>query len=395
MYRKMKVKVKIFSVLLLAAITLILLSLAFAPGLRRRRPRNRRNKTLLQLSPAKKRWPHLACQILSRPQAGRLIWQSSNNRCCIGGFGQYGHLYHYHHQYGSPFHPRCFTTISLHKCKMWRTCVSTNAISDGQAKPWWLLLDPIPDGGTVAVTVTGVLTSASDVTIENTAIITAFNSTGESDPADNQSSVNVSIVGNNPFQMTYLPVIFKNPQPEYVIVYSDDFSDSDSGWYEGYSDSDHCYSYYNSGRYRVNLDSSDRDCWRPAPSAAERTYGSFEVAAYLSEGSGNIAYGIYSNGQGGDYYYLFRVWPNNSCSSGGDWELYRRSSLVSNGSCNSAINRGSSSSATNILKITHTSDGNISVYANNTLLGTYADSSQLTGAGAGLFARSDNQRHRG
>ena len=43
-----------------------------------------------------------------------------------------------------------------------------------------------------------------------------------------------------------------------------------------------------------------------------------------SGGRSNAAYGLFINGKGGDYYYLFRIWPNNSCSKGGDWELIRQ-----------------------------------------------------------------------
>jgi uncharacterized repeat protein (TIGR01451 family) len=274
---------------------------------------------------------------------------------------------------------------------------STEAISNNESIPSWLFTDPIPVNSTVVVTITGVLTSASNVTVKNTATITFFNPTAELAPGDNRSEVSINITGYNPSQpgsskVYYLPIIFKSPPV--VVVYSDNFSNSGSGWYKGYSDDDHCYSYYESGRYRINLDKSSRSCWRPAPAAANRVYGSFQVDAYHSEGNSNASFGIYSNGQGGNVYYLFRIWPNNSCSSGGGWELLRNGSrkLGNSGACHSAIHQGYgyASGATNTLKITHTKDGKISVYANGTLLGTYPDSAQLTGNGTGVYAYSSN-----
>ncbi len=265
-------------------------------------------------------------------------------------------------------------------------------ITNGEAKPWWLSYKPIPVGGTVEVTVTGKLESAPNVTIENTAIITVtpFHAPDEATPGNNKSTVAVDILGSNPTKFYYFPIIFKSPPIE--ILYSDDFSDDDSGWYKGYSGGDDCYSRYEGGRYRIDLESSDKICFRPAPAAAERTYGSFEVLAYHSEGESNAAYGIYSNGAGGDIYYLFRIWPNNGCTNGGgDWDLYRKSTRVLHGDCETAINRGLTSSAANRLKIEHTSDGTVSVFVNDTFLDSYPDSSQLTGKGTGLYLRSDNK----
>jgi uncharacterized repeat protein (TIGR01451 family) len=263
-------------------------------------------------------------------------------------------------------------------------------VSNGQPKPWWLSYKPIPVNGTVAVTITGNLVSAPDVIVQNTALITVtpFHAPEEETPGDNISTVNVQIEGHNPTKYYYFPIIFKSPPV--VIHYSDDFSNDDTGWYKGYSDNNDCYSTYDGGRYRINLD-NDRTCFRPAPAAANRTYGSFEVSAYHSEGASNASYGIYSNGAGGDVNYLFRIFPNNGCGTGGNWELYRKSTRVLHGECEEAINRGLGSSAENLLKIRHTSDGKVTVFVNNIELDTYNDGSQLTGSGTGVYARSSNK----
>jgi uncharacterized repeat protein (TIGR01451 family) len=261
-------------------------------------------------------------------------------------------------------------------------------------KPLWLFNDPILVNETVFVTVTGILTSATSVTVKNTAMITPVGNY-EQNPSDNVSTASVDIVSNNPpvsSKIIYFPIIFKSPPR--VTLYSDNFSNSNSGWYKGYSDTNHCYSKYDNGRYRIDLDSTNRSCWRPAPAAANEVYASFQVAAYHSEGHSNASYGIYSNGQGGSAYYLFRIWPNNGCSSGGGWELIRNGSKVlgNSGYCHSAIKRGYGSGVTNILKITHPTNGEISVYVNNVLLGAYPDgSSQLIGSGTGVYVRSANK----
>jgi uncharacterized repeat protein (TIGR01451 family) len=265
-------------------------------------------------------------------------------------------------------------------------------------KPEWLFHDPVLVDETVFVTVTGILTSPVDVTVKNTAVIT---SVGNYDQklSNNVSAATVKIDNHNPPPPTnpstvyYFPIIYKAP-PE-VLVYSDNFSNSGSGWYKGYSNDDDCYSYYHSGRYRININDDYQSCWRPAPSAASRVYGSFQIDAYHSDGDSNATFGIYINGQGGKVYYLFRIWPNHNCTNnGGGWELLRNGSRVlgNSGACHSAIKRGYGYDNRTTLKIKHTKDGKISVYGNNnTLLGTYQDNAQLTGSGVGVYARSSNK----
>jgi len=191
----------------------------------------------------------------------------------------------------------------------------------------------------------------------------------------------------------YFPIVYKNPTPTpppIVEFYSEDFNDG-SSWPTGkWNDCDPSHS---SGQYWVEL-TDDSSCWPPADSDANRAYGEFQVDAYQSGDSGkrgNAAYGLFINGAGGDYNYLFRIWPNNSCSSGGDWELLRThggsTSTVAQGDCNTAIKRGYGSDYTNTLKITH--KGNvISVYVNGTLLRSYTDSAPLTGTATGIYLKS-------
>jgi hypothetical protein len=261
---------------------------------------------------------------------------------------------------------------------------STQAISNGQSKPEWLLPGPIPaNNGTVTVMVTGILTSGPDVTVKNTAIVTAFNSTEETNTTNNKSTVSVNIVGYSPLQAVYLPVIRRDPPPPRVLLYSDNFSSSGSGW-TGYDDSD-CERGYKDKEYRMNAD-ADEKCFTPAPSKAEYTYGEFQVSARVSSGDGDLAYGIYINGKGEDNYYLFRIKPDDNCG----WRLIRRkggSNTAWSGGCNSAINRGSTK---NVLTIKHAPDGKISIYVNGKLLYSRADSNLLKGKGVGLYVEADD-----
>lgn len=268
---------------------------------------------------------------------------------------------------------------------------SRPAISNGLVIPTWLFTEPIGTEETVYITITGILTSAPDVTVVNTAIVTGFFVVDEQDGGNNRATASVDIEGSSPFQYLYLPIISKFPPPPTVLVYHEDFN-SGEPWAE--FDSNGCKTETRDGKFWVDVDRGDRTCLPPANDDSYRTYGEFEVLAYHSEGLSNAAYGIFINGQGGDNYYLFRIWPNNGCSSGGDWELIRRrngnNNTIRSGDCASAINRGG---ATNLLKIAHESNRTLSVYVNDTLLDTYPESSSnhLTGEATGVYVRSANE----
>jgi uncharacterized repeat protein (TIGR01451 family) len=264
----------------------------------------------------------------------------------------------------------------------------TDAVSNGAADPAdkvWLLA-PIPNGDSVNVSVTGILTSAPNVTVTNEAIVSAYNPDTENNDANNNSTVQVGILGYDPDAPVagpiYLPLVFK--APPIVTVYYDDFSDNDSGWVKNFDVGD-CEGGYTGGKYRIEAD--DEDCWVFAPGAAERRTGSFEVKAKRADGDDDkFAYGLYINGTGGDDYYLFRVWPKDDCG----WEFTKRedddTEYEKSGGCSSAIKRDSEE---NKLKMNHAGDGTINVYVNNTLLHSYKDSSPLSGKGTGLYVRGD------
>ncbi len=254
----------------------------------------------------------------------------------------------------------------------------------------WLFTNTLPISNKIMITVTGILTSASDVTVKNTATATPLDPTSEIFAANNTSEVSVAITGYMRIKTIYLPVIYKGPPT--VTLYLDDFSSTSSGWAHDVSDSA-CRSYYEGGYYRLAFKATGSDCWRPTPDSAVKNiqpvYAAIQVDAMRRTGSGNVAYGVYMNGHGGSEYYLFKVWPNGtSCSSGKKWELYRKTSRVMNG-CSTAI--WPDYNVFNHLKIKHTSSGYISVYVNDVLLYTYTDSSQLTGGwGTGIYSYSDD-----
>ncbi len=267
------------------------------------------------------------------------------------------------------------------------------AISNGETIPTWLLPGSIPKNGTVAITITGkIVSSKCDIKSTDTAQAFPWYSNADVVTGNNVASLTIDVIGQ--FKCVFLPIVRSEPTPTPSALFFDNFSDDDSGWLK--KNDGNCDSSYDGGRYRLDVDKNEI-CWRPAPDEAEYTYGIFETEGYHSDHKSDAGYGIYINGEGGDNYYLFRIWPNNSCGSGGDWQLIRRKSgdsdTILEGDCHSAIRRGISSSATNVLKIKHTSDRKLSVYVNGTLLGTVTDSSSKhrTGEGTGVYVYSSDE----
>lgn len=196
----------------------------------------------------------------------------------------------------------------------------------------------------------------------------------------------------------YLPIIRKSQ----VLLYSQDFSSSDNIWPKG--DDGVCDSLTTGGRYQLTID-EDKDCFRFAPKAAEQVYGEFEVLLYQSgEYESNSALGIYINGQGGDNYYLFRIWPNISgCSNGGRrYDFIRRkggnSTTVFSETCNTHIRSGYGFDNHNILKVRHTSDRVITLYINGVQVKQFveSDANELRGdkKGTGVYGKNgaDNKK---
>ncbi|MBI1881269.1 MAG: hypothetical protein HYR94_24070 [Chloroflexi bacterium] len=188
----------------------------------------------------------------------------------------------------------------------------------------------------------------------------------------------------------YLPLVHRNP----TTVYLDEFGNKNSGWPTG--DDGNCNSLYDGGRYRLDV-KADKECFRFAPKAAERTYGWFGAVIYHSDGESDSAYGLYLNGKGGNNYYLFRIRPNNSCSSGGGWEFIRRrdgnNTTLLNVSCDSRIKRGYGSGNANALLVQHNSGGQIILLINGVqVAAAFNDSLELTNTGTGVYARASSSK---
>lgn len=277
--------------------------------------------------------------------------------------------------------------------------------TEGGVTTW--LFDTIAAGDTIEVTVSGRFdTSLRFKSVLNVAKIMPMLAVG--DPAQLKAA-QASTMVNNPAGtggIIYLPVVRRDPTPTptptppIVLVHHEDFSSSNA-WQE--FDVNGCSTDNASGQYwvRIRSNSNDRSCLpaardRNKPESPYRTYGEFEVTAYHSEFENNASYGLFINGRGAGEYYLFRIWPNNNCGTGGDWQLIRRydnneTTLIS-GSCNPNINRGYGTGATNILRIRHSSDQRLTVYANGHQLGTVVDTSRhLTRTGVGVYAHRDNR----
>lgn len=270
--------------------------------------------------------------------------------------------------------------------------------SETPEKPYWLFTE-IVSGQTVVATVTGQLVSASYTTVKNEAAVSAL---GELTPADNTDDASVTISNGGTAQNNiYLPLIRKDPLPEKILAYYENFSNNNA-WYNIDPDDNFggCYrTEHTSGIYRVT-GKEDNSCLPFArnankPESPYRTYGEFEVTAYADDDyqEDDHWYGIFINGQGEENYYLFRIKPNqDSCTTGGDWELIRRINggnlTLASGACDPAINRGYE--VANILTIRHQSN-QISVYANSTPLETVTNN-ELTGQTPGVYVKAASNK---
>lgn len=276
---------------------------------------------------------------------------------------------------------------------------------DSTTDKHWLIYDPILVGETVSVTVTGVLTSAGDVMVTNTAVVTPIGPYADTQPNNNTAQAQVSIVGYNPLQAIYLPLIFKSPQPTIALAYHENFN-SGKPWAE--YDDDNCKWYHNNSQFRVEVLKDNKKCLPPAknenkPELPYRSYGEFEVTAYQDGDPKYInnsgAYGLFINGNGGGTQYIFKVWPNiEGCgtgSTGGKWELLRNLKnnlkLLDSKACDHTIKRGYGSDYANVLRIAHTSSGQLTVYINNIKVGGASDNT-LTFTPTGLYAETKGDK---
>jgi hypothetical protein len=140
------------------------------------------------------------------------------------------------------------------------------------------------------------------------------------------------------------------------------------------------------------LATPNHTCYWPAPKAAAHAYGTFEVEArevdiYESR-SRRFRYGLYfnHNSQG---YYRFSL-EHNKRNDDCDWKLTRYangSDTLQQGDCRAA---GNPYNRINVMQVKRSTNGAISVFLNDHLLGTYTDPHQLTGTGMGLYIEEES-----
>jgi hypothetical protein len=196
----------------------------------------------------------------------------------------------------------------------------------------------------------------------------------------------------------YLPIIHKSD-----LVYSDNFENSNSGWLK--VGDQNCTSKYDAGRYVLTIN-NDKECFRPAPANAERTFGAFQALVYQSgEGQGDARVGLYINGKGGDNYYLFVIRPNiNNCSNGGGYEFTRKRkdsngnvtvTTLASSNCNPNVKRGYGSGFASTLRVSHTSDRRIILTINNVQVANFFEdpTKELTGIGTGVYSRAVSDKN--
>ncbi|MCB9098078.1 MAG: hypothetical protein H6632_00960 [Anaerolineales bacterium] len=258
------------------------------------------------------------------------------------------------------------------------------AVFDG-ASTWFFPGPLAANGGTATVVVKGQV--ANDSCNKSVPYIAQVYPVFETNNIK-QSTSTIIISGSQICGDLYLPYVSKVPTPTpQPLVYQETFSNENNDWPTGRfniddDDADDCAADIDSGKYEATA-FKDETCFFPAPKAAERTTGMFEVEFKRDGDSDSDKFnaGIYINGEGGDEYYLFRVEFNkDNC----DYRLYRKSDTKASGDCDDQSN---GYKETNKLRITRNSSGVISIYLNDIFLKTYTDGSPLGGKGTGVYLR--------
>ena len=240
------------------------------------------------------------------------------------------------------------------------------------------------NGGQASITVNGIIAanSCNGAAFYTATVYPLFETTNIK-----QSSTTINIVNSQTCGDMYFPQLSKFPTPTpQPLVYEATFDDDD-GWPTGEfdiddDDEDDCAADIDGGKYKATA-YKDETCFFPAPKAAERTIGAFEVEFKRDGDSDSDKFdaGIYIDGEGGDEYYLFRIeYDNNNC----DYRLYRHDSSKASGDCDDESNGYKN---TNKLRITRNSSGAISIYLNGQFLRSYTDGSPYGGKGTGVYLR--------
>jgi len=184
----------------------------------------------------------------------------------------------------------------------------------------------------------------------------------------------------------FLPIVFKGDE-----VFSDDFSDTSSGWPHRVTLSKNCYVEYQEGRYRVKVTKKDQICFIPNSNIPKLVNGTFSVRVRRTSDTGrHLFYGlIFGAGQdAANNRWVVEIYPNKDARCGNDKPFYQ---LVAIGGgrlkyyddkCTDAIDTDKND--WNELKVIRNGQ-NIKVYINGKLKGDYNDATYLLDEGNSLL----------
>jgi hypothetical protein len=192
----------------------------------------------------------------------------------------------------------------------------------------------------------------------------------------------------------FLPIVFRGD-----VLFSDDFSDTNSGWPHEVTLSENCYVKYYEGHYRVKVTEKDQICIIPNPNIPKLVNGTFSVRVRrTSDNDWHLFYGlIFGAGQdAANNRWVVEIYPNKDARCGNDKPFYQ---LVAIGDgrlkyyddhCTDAIDTDEDD--WNELKVIRNGQ-NIKVYINGKLKGDYDDAAYLLNEGNTLLevvSLSDN-----
>lgn len=184
----------------------------------------------------------------------------------------------------------------------------------------------------------------------------------------------------------FLPIVFGTD-----VVFSDDFSNTSSGWPHKVTLSKNCYVEYREGHYRVKVTKKDQICIIPNPNIPKLVNGTFSVRVRrTSDTDRHLFYGFIF-GAGKDAIknrWSLEVYPNKDARCGNRKPFYQLVAIVDGrlkyfgDKCTDAIDTDKND--WNELKVIRNGQ-NIKVYINKRLKGDYYDARYLLGEGYSLL----------
>lgn len=185
---------------------------------------------------------------------------------------------------------------------------------------------------------------------------------------------------------TFLPIVFKSD-----VVFSDDFSNTSSGWPHKVTLSQNCYVEYHEGHYRVKVTKKDQRCIISNSKIPKLVNGTFSVRVRrTSDKNRRLLYGLIF-GAGKDATknrWALEVYPNNDESCGNRKPFYQLTAIVDGQRkyfqkrCTDAIDTDKDD--WNELRVIRNGQ-NIKVYVNGRLKGDYNEAKYLLNEGYSLL----------